>query len=100
MKKLGAIPQFDGTYTIQQKSSGRYLDAYETKVDGRPGFEAVTRPRQTGAGKKSQEWKIVKKDGEVYEIQQESNGQCLDAYQAGNPDPAKWLWNYPAVTRS
>lgn len=87
--KIGEIPQLEGIWTIQQKSSGKYLDAYPTKgpyaAAGGLGFEAVVRPKQPD---NSQNWKIIKKDGEVYQIEQESSGKLLDALEQADP-----LWN-------
>jgi len=94
-KKIGEIPQLEGIWTIQQKSSGLYLDAYPTVgpyKDGL-GWEAVFRPKQNDT---SQHWIISKKDGEVYEVKQVSTGKCLDAIETGSP---MWNWNFSACIR-
>jgi hypothetical protein len=75
----------NGTYTIQQKSNGRYLDAHEGSNDN----SAVTRNRQFNA---TQAWIVKPLGGNVYTIQQKSNGRYLDAHTGSN--------DFSAVTRN
>jgi hypothetical protein len=74
-------------YTIQQQSSGRYLDAYQNDAKDRA---VVTRPRQDNP---TQNWIFNRMGNSVYAIQQQSQGRYLDAYQS---DAKDWA----AVTRS
>lgn len=63
-------------YTIQQKSTGRFVDAYENTNDS----AAVLRFAQHND---TQKWRFtpVPGDENVYTIQQVSNARYLDAYQ-------------------
>ena len=63
-----------GTYTIRQKSSGRFLDAHEIADKD---FRLVTRPAQNND---TQRWQLVPV-GAVYAIRQKSNGRFLDAHE-------------------
>ncbi len=66
----------EGTYTIQHKSNGRYLDAHETSSKD---YGVVTRPKQNND---TQKWFIMN-DAErsnVYRILQISSLRYLDAY--------------------
>ncbi len=63
----------NGNFTIQQKSSGRYLDAYEGSSDN----IAVTRPRETND---TQVWVFNHRGGDTYTIRQKSNGRYLDIF--------------------
>merc|ERR1719453_2397600 len=94
-QKIGEIPQLEGIWTIQQKSTGMYLDAYPTDgaFQNGLGFEAVVRPKQNDT---SQHWIVTKRDGEVYEIKQESSGKYLDAWEQIDP---LWNRNYTTVVR-
>ncbi len=65
----------DGVHTIQQKSSGRFLDAHDSSD-----FSVVTRTAQNND---TQRW-IFTLVGGVYTIQQKSNGRFLDAHESGN----------------
>src|SRR4051812_29145135 len=66
--------------TIQQKSNGRFLDAWD---DGTHDWFAVTRPAQNNA---SQQWKITWDDSgaSIGTIQQMSTGRFLDAHEIDN----------------
>ena len=66
--------------TLQQKSSGRFLDAWD---DGSHDWFAVTRPAQNNA---SQQWKITWDDSGTGSgtIQQLSSGRFLDAHEIDN----------------
>ncbi|MEJ7846089.1 MAG: RICIN domain-containing protein [Acidimicrobiales bacterium] len=67
-----------GTYTVRQKSNGRFLDAHEIADKD---FRLVTRPAQ---GNDTQRWELASV-GTVYTIRQKSNGRFLDAHDnAGN----------------
>ncbi len=68
-----------GTYTIQQKSNDRFVDAYESSGND---FSAVTRTAQNNA---TQRW-IFTPVGTVYTIQQKSNNRFLDAYESTGHD--------------
>lgn len=81
-----AIVQLSGTYTIVQKSSGRYLDAHTSNAND---FSAVTRERQFNA---TQAWIITPLGSNVFTVQQQSSGRYLDAHVGGANDSS-------AVTR-
>jgi hypothetical protein len=68
-----------GVYTVQQQSSGRFLDAYESSND----FKAVTRPAQNDD---SQRWVIQAMGNDEFTIQQLVNGQFLDAHESSGSD--------------
>jgi len=70
----------NGDFTIQQKSSGRYLDAYEGLSDN----IAVTRPHESN---NTQVWIFTHKGGNTYTIRQKSNGRFLDTYYTRTPGP-------------
>ena len=63
-----------GTYTIRQKSNGRFLDAHEIADQD---FRLVTRPAQNND---TQRWELAPV-GAVYAIRQKSNGRFLDAHE-------------------
>ena len=63
-----------GDFTIQQQSSGRYLDAHEGSHDN----SVVTRARQSNT---TQTWVFTPAGGQLYTIQQKSNGRYLDAHE-------------------
>ena len=63
-----------GTYTIRQKSNGRFLDAHEIADKD---FRLVTRPAQNND---TQRWQLAPV-GAVYVIRQKSNGRFLDAHE-------------------
>jgi hypothetical protein len=64
----------NGAYTIQQRSSGLYLDAHEVPAEA---FFVVLRPRQTFDS--TQLWRVVEYGGGFVTIQQVSSGRFLDA---------------------
>jgi hypothetical protein len=76
----------DGTYTIRQKSSGRFVDAHEH--DGED-FRLVTRTAQNND---TQRWEVTSV-GTVYAIQQRSSGRFVDAHESSGQD-------FRLVTRS
>ncbi|MCB0168090.1 MAG: RICIN domain-containing protein [Anaerolineae bacterium] len=78
------LPGF-GTYTIQQRSNNRFLDAHESSAND---FSAVTRPPQNN---NTQRWMLTP-IGTVYTIQQRSNNRFLDAHESGE--------DFSVVTRS
>ena len=70
----------NGTYTIQQKSNGRYVDAHEhnkNKVD----FGLVTRDRQNN---NTQRWIVRSVGKDTFTIQQKSNNRYVDAHENNN----------------
>jgi hypothetical protein len=69
--------QLRGTYTIQQKSNGRYLDAHEGSNDN----SVVTRDRQKNT---SQVWILTPLGKNAYTIQQRSNRRYMDAHEGSN----------------
>jgi len=81
-----ASPASAQLVTIQQVSSGRYLDAWE---DTGHDFRAVVWSQQNND---SQLWRMVPVDGNVYKLQQVNTGRFLDAHENEAND-----WN--AVTR-
>jgi hypothetical protein len=70
-------PQLRGTYTIQQKSNGRYLDAHQGTRDN----SVVTRNRQRN---NTQSWILTPVGKHAYRIQQKSNGRYLDAHEGSH----------------
>ena len=69
-------------YTIQQKSSGRYLDAYTSSSND---YSAVLRTAQTDLDNHTQRWMIIEdQPSGTFTIQQIHNSRHLDAYQTGN----------------
>lgn len=72
-------PLANGVYTIKQKSSGRYMDAFQKSEDG---FNAVTRKQQSND---TQKW-VLTIIGKVYTVQQQSNNSYLGAYQTSSAD--------------
>lgn len=68
----------NGTYTIQQVSNGRYLDAHLVSSDD---FRVVTRAAQNNA---SQLWFLKRKSNGVYTIQHLSNMQYMDAHEGSH----------------
>ncbi len=69
--------RLQGTYTIQQKSNRRYLDAHEGSNDN----SVVTRNRQNND---TQRWIINPLGHNTYTIQQKSNRQYMDAHEGSN----------------
>ena len=63
-----------GTYTVRQRSNGRFLDAHETADRD---FRLVTRP---GQNNDTQRWQF-QPVGVVYVIRQKSSGRFLDAHE-------------------
>jgi len=62
-------------YSLQQKRSMRFLDAYEDEIHN---FKVVTRDAQSND---SQKWIFTHTGGNVYTIQQKCNMRFLDAYE-------------------
>ena len=72
------VDQGGGLSTIQQRSSGLFLDAHEIAEED---FFVVLRPRQTfGNGDNGQFWRIVEFGGGFATIQQVSTGRFLEPY--------------------
>jgi hypothetical protein len=69
----------DGVYTIQQRSSGRYVDAWDRASED---YRVVTRPRQDNS---TQRWE-VSGEASVVTIQQVSTGRYLDAWELFSED--------------
>lgn len=83
----GTFPPISrGTYTIQQKSNNRFMDAHESSSKD---FSIVTRTAQNNA---TQRWALTPV-GTVYTIQQQSNGRFMDAHESSAND-------FSVVTRS
>ena len=76
----GVFPPLSrGNYTIQQKSSSRFMDAHESTAND---FSAVTRTAQNND---TQRWSLTPV-GTVYTIQQRSNGRFMDAHTSSAND--------------
>jgi hypothetical protein len=69
----------NGTFTLRQVSSGRFLDAHEIASED---FRVVTRPAQNND---TQRWQITPV-GVVYLIQQRSSQRFVDAHEAADKD--------------
>jgi hypothetical protein len=78
VEPVSALPQ-QGVYTIQQESSGRFLDAHQRADED---FSVVTRKEQNND---TQRW-ILMPEGNVYTLQQKSSGRFLDAHQRAAED--------------
>jgi hypothetical protein len=68
-----------GTFTIQQQSNNRFVDAHE---DSGHDFRLVTRPAQNNT---TQRW-VIKPIGGIYTIQQKSNNRFVDAHEDSGHD--------------
>ncbi len=79
------VPGQLSTYTLQQLSSRRFVDAHVVGND----FSVVTRPRQNND---TQQWKLAEVDGGAFTMRQVVNGRFLDAHQSSGND-------FSAVTR-
>lgn len=75
------MKMMDGTWTIQQVSSGRFLDAHE--IDDGYDYRLVTRPSQ---GNATQQWTLVDYGGGFYTIQQASNGRYMEGLLTSDTD--------------
>lgn len=80
-------PADGGTYTIVQKNTKLFLDAFE---DSGHDYKAVTRKAQHDG---SQQWIFTPLDDETYKIQQKKTERFLDAYETEDKD-------FMAVTRT
>ncbi len=69
----------NGTYTVRQKSTGRFLDAHEIASKD---FALVTRPVQDND---TQRWTLTQV-GTVFVIRQKSSGRFLDAHDGASDD--------------
>ena len=69
-----AVLRTVSTYTVQQKSNGRFVDAHESSAND---FSVVTRPAQNND---TQRW-ILRPVAVVCTIQQKSNGRFVDAHE-------------------
>ena len=79
LRSLLAPPSLYGLFTIRQKSSGRFLDAYESTGND---FNVVTRTAQNND---TQRWTITPV-GTVFTMQQKSNGRFVDAHESESND--------------
>jgi hypothetical protein len=76
-----------GVYTIQHKSSGRYVDAYTTRKD----FALITRPARDYVPDDGHlffdppTW-VITPVGGVYTIQQKRGGRFVDAHEIAEKD--------------
>jgi len=77
--------KLSGSFTISQKKTKRFLDAYENTNDNK----AVTRTSQTDG---SQTWTLTSVGGNAYTIQQKKTSMYLDAHETSGKD-------YAVVTR-
>jgi hypothetical protein len=68
------------TYTIQQKSNGRYMDAH---LNPATGFRVVTRPPQRN---ETQQWILTPVGPNTYTIQQNSHERYMDAHENAKND--------------
>lgn len=75
------VPDLFGKFFIQQKSSGRFMDAHEAGSD----FSAVTRDFQSNT---TQVWVLKPLGNDTYTIQQLSTGRYLDAHEGSNDNSA------------
>ncbi len=76
-----ASPHLDrGVYTVRQKSSGRFLDAYQSSAGD---FAAVTRTPQADL---SQSWVFIPSGTDTYTIRQLSSRRFVDAYEDSSHD--------------
>lgn len=82
---LQPVPGAANTFHVIQRSSGRYLDAYQT--NGIKDFRAVTRMRQDND---TQKWVLAAAPNGRRTLQQLSSSRFLDAYQSDD---------FQAVTR-
>ena len=75
-------PLGDDSYTIQQKSNGRFVDAHESAGND---FSLVSRPEQNND---TQRWILTPVGGgfTTYTIQQKSNGRFVDAHEGSAND--------------
>ena len=73
--------ELQGVHTIRQKSSDRYMDAYQK--DSKYDYSVVTRTWQNND---TQRWILtpVGKDKDTYTIQQKSNKRYMDAHEGKN----------------
>ncbi|MCZ6820329.1 MAG: serine hydrolase, partial [Calditrichaeota bacterium] len=69
-----------GAYTIQQTSTGRYVDAYESS---KKDYSLVTRTAQNSD---TQRWILTPLGNNTYTIQQQSSGRYVDAYESSKKD--------------
>ena len=73
-------PKRSGTYTIQQQSNGRFMDAHEIAEKD---FALVTRPAQNND---TQRWILTPLGNNTYTIQQQSSGRFVDAHEIAEKD--------------
>jgi hypothetical protein len=69
-----------GTYTIRQKSNGRFVDAHESADQD---FRLVTRPAQNND---TQRWLLGEVGANIFTIRQRSNGRFVDAHESADQD--------------
>lgn len=74
-----ALPALRGSYTIQQKSNSRFVDAHESANND---FNVVTRTAQNN---NTQRW-VFTPAGQVCTVQQASNGRFVDAHESSSND--------------
>lgn len=74
------MPLGNNTYTIRQRSSGRYLDTYKTKGEK---YVIVTRPYQKNT---SQHWIIKHIGNGNYTIEQKGSGRYMEGYEKEEQD--------------
>ena len=74
------VPAGDGTVTIRQLSTNRFVDAH--KIAERD-FEAVTRPAQFD---RTQRWVLGAAGANTFTLRQVSSGRFLDAHETADKD--------------
>ena len=87
VRTIYPVNDFKGSFTIQQASNNRFVDAFTSSDD----FSAVTRPAQNND---TQRW-VFTPVGALYSIRQESSDRFLDAHTNNNNGN-----DFSAVTRT
>jgi hypothetical protein len=74
------VPAGDGSVTIRQLSTNRFIDAHEIAAED---FAAVTRPAQTD---ETQRWVLTPRAANTFTLTQRSSGRLLDAHEIAAKD--------------
>ncbi len=83
------LTQVGTVNVIRQKTSGRFLDAYQSGFEGNPDFRVMTRDVEPN---ESQRWIVVPGNDGAVSIRQLSTNRVLDAHEIAAED-------FAAVTR-